>query len=53
MEEDMHQLRKFHSEQHKLGQPSLQGHLLLLQLNDLHRLLRVWKFFPVQIEVNA
>jgi hypothetical protein len=41
LEEDVHQLQKFHSKQHKLGEPSLEGHLLLLQLNDLHRLLRV------------
>ena len=53
MEEDMHQLWKFHSEQRKLEQPSLEGHLLLLQLNNLHRLLRVWKLFLLQIEVTA
>jgi hypothetical protein len=41
LEEDVHQLRKFYSEQHKLEEPSLEGHLLLPQLNDLHSLLRV------------
>jgi hypothetical protein len=51
MEEDVHQLWKFHSEQRKLEEPSLEGRLLLLQLNYLHRLLRVWNLFPVQIEV--
>ena len=41
LEEDVHKLWKFHREQLKLEKPSLEGHLLLLQLNCLHRLLRV------------
>ena len=36
LEEDVHTLWKIHSEQRKLEEPSLEGHLLLLQLNDLH-----------------
>ena len=51
MKEDVHKLCKFHSEQFKLKQSSLEGQLLLLQLNSLHRLLRVWKLFTVQLEV--
>jgi hypothetical protein len=30
---------------------SLEGHLLLLQLNSLLHLLRVWKLFLAQFEV--
>ena len=41
LEDDVHKLWKFHSEQLKLEKSSLEGHLLLLQLNYLHRLLRV------------
>ena len=41
LEEDLHQLWKFHREQLKLEMSSLEGQLLLLQLNCLHRLLRV------------
>jgi len=41
LEEDVHKMWKFHSEKFKLEKSSLEGHLLLLQLNDLHRLLRV------------
>ena len=48
LEDDVHKLWKFHSEQLKLEKSSLEGHLLLLQLNYLHRLLRVWKLFTVQ-----
>jgi hypothetical protein len=48
LEDDVHKLWKFHSEQFKLEKSSLEGHLLLLQLNYLHRLLRVWKLFTVQ-----
>ena len=40
LEEYVHKLWNFHSQQFKLERSSL-GHLLLLQLNDLHRLLRV------------
>jgi len=40
LEDDVQKLSKFHSEQLKL-EKSLEGHLLLLQLNYLHRLLRV------------
>ena len=40
-QEDVHKLWKFHSEQRKLEKLSLAGHLLLLQLNTLHNLLRV------------
>jgi len=39
-EEEVHKLWKCHSEQRKLEKPSLAGHLLLLQLNTLHNLLR-------------
>jgi hypothetical protein len=53
LEEDVHQLRKFHSEQRKMEEPSLEGNLLLLQLNYLNHLLLVWKLFLVQIEVIA
>ena len=35
LEEDMHKLLKFHSEQLKLQKSSLEGHLMLLQLNYL------------------
>lgn len=41
LEEDVKQLWKFHSEQRKMEELSLEGHLLLLQLNYLYRLLRV------------
>ena len=41
LKDDVHQLRTFHSEQFKLGKSSLEGHLLLLQLNYLHRLLSI------------
>ena len=41
MKEDVHKLCTFHSEQFKLKKSSLEGQLLLLQLNSLHRLLRV------------
>jgi hypothetical protein len=41
LEEDVHKLWKFHSEQRKLEKWSLEGNLLLLQLNYLHLL------FPV------
>jgi hypothetical protein len=37
LEDDVHTLWKFHSEQHNLEKSLLEGHLLLLQLNDLHR----------------
>jgi C4-type Zn-finger protein len=37
LEDDVHTLWKFHSEQHKLEKSSLEGHVLLLQLNDLQR----------------
>jgi len=36
LEDDVHTLLKFHSEQHKL-EKSLEGHVLLLQLNGLQR----------------
>jgi hypothetical protein len=51
LEEDVHKMWKFHSEQFKLEMWSLEGHLLLLQLNYLYHLLRVWKLFPFQFEV--
>jgi hypothetical protein len=51
LEEDVHKLWKFHSEQHISEMSSLEGHLLLLQLNNSHCLLRVWKLFPAQLEV--
>ena len=41
LEEDVYLLWKFHSELHKLENPSLEEHLLLLQLNDLYLLLHV------------
>jgi hypothetical protein len=41
VEEAVHKLWKFHSEQNKLEKPSLERHLLLLQFNYLHRLLCV------------
>jgi hypothetical protein len=40
-EEDMRKFQKFHNEQLELEMSSLIGHLLLLQLNALHRLLAV------------
>ena len=51
LEENVHKLRNFHSEQFKLKKSSLEGQLLLLQLNSLHHLLGVWKLFTVQLEV--
>ena len=47
--EDVYKLWKCQKEQFDRENSSLDGHLLLLQLNSLHRLLRVWKLFPVQI----
>ena len=41
LKDDVHNLWKFLSEKFKLEEPSLEGQLLLLQLNYLHRLLRV------------
>jgi len=41
LKDDVHKLWKFYSEQFKLEKSLLEGHLLLLQLNYLHRLLRV------------
>ena len=41
LEEVVYILWKFHSELHKLEKPLLEEHLLLLQLNDLYRLLQV------------
>ena len=41
LEENVHKLWQFHSEQFKLEKPSFEEYLLLLQLNYLHRLLRV------------
>jgi hypothetical protein len=38
---DVHTLWKFHSEKFKLEKCSLEAHLLLLQLNILHRFLSV------------
>jgi len=35
LEENMHKLQKFSSEQLKLEKSSLEGHLMLLQLNYL------------------
>jgi len=49
--EDLHKMWTFHSEQFKLEKLPLEGHLLLLQLNYLHRLLRVGNYFTVQFEV--
>jgi hypothetical protein len=37
LEKDVDKLWKFHSEQFKLEKCLLEGHLLLLQLNTLHR----------------
>jgi hypothetical protein len=53
LEEDLHKVWKFHSEQRKLEKSSLEVHLLLLQLNYLHRLLRVWILFLVQFEITV
>ena len=39
--QDVHKLWKCQSEQFDKENSSLDGHLLLLQLNSLHRLLRV------------
>jgi len=39
--EDVHKLWKSQSEQFKLQESSSEGHLLLLQLNSLPRILRV------------
>lgn len=50
-EEDVHKLWKFLCKQFKLEKLSLEGHLLLLQLNSLLHLLRVWKLFLAQFEV--
>jgi hypothetical protein len=41
LEDDVNKVWKFHSEQTKLVKSSLEGHLLLLQLNSLHLLFRV------------
>jgi len=41
LEDDVHKLWKFHSEQLKMEKSSLERQLQLLQLNGLHRLLRV------------
>jgi hypothetical protein len=46
--QDIHKLWKCQSEQFEMENSSSEGHLLLLQLNSLHRLLRVSKLFPVQ-----
>jgi hypothetical protein len=46
LEEGVYKLWKFHSEELKLEKSSLEGRLLLLQLNNLHPLLRGWKQFP-------
>jgi hypothetical protein len=51
LKEFVHKMWKLHSEQLKLEKSSFEGHLLLLQLNDLHRLLSVSKLFTVQFEV--
>jgi len=51
LEEDVHKLWKFHSKKFKLEKLSLEVHLLLLQLNSLLHLLRVWKLFLAQFEV--
>lgn len=48
LEDDVHKLWKFHSEQLKMEKSSLERQLQLLQLNGLHRLLRVWKLFIFQ-----
>jgi len=48
LKEDMHKLWKFYSEQFEQEKSLLVGYLRLLQLNYLHRLLRVWKLFTVQ-----
>ena len=40
-EAEVQKLWKFYSEENKLEKPSLAGHLLLLQLNILHNLLRM------------
>ena len=48
LQEDVHKLWKFHSEQRKMEKLSLAGLLLLLQLNTLHNLLRVWKVFTIR-----
>jgi len=45
--EDMQNLWKCNSEQFEWEKSSLVEHLLLLQLNSLHRILCVWKLFPV------
>jgi uncharacterized protein YecA (UPF0149 family) len=41
LNKDVHTLWQFHSEKFKLEKCSLEGHLLLLQLNILHRFLSV------------
>jgi len=41
LKEDMHKLWKFYSEQFEQEKSLLVGYLRLLQLNYLHRLLRV------------
>jgi hypothetical protein len=41
LEKDVHKLWKINSEKFKLGKCSLEGNLLLLQLNTLHRVLSV------------
>ena len=53
LEEEVHKLWNVHSEQLNLEKLSLAGHLLLLQLNNLLHLLRVWKLFLTQFEVIA
>jgi len=46
--QDVHKLWKCRSEQFNSEKPLLDGHLLLLQLKSSHRILRVWKLFPVK-----
>ena len=41
LEDDVRKLWNFHSEQWKLENSLLEGHLMLLQLNALHHLLRI------------
>jgi len=41
LKDDVQNLWEFHSEEFELEKSSLEGQLLLLQLNYLHRLLRL------------
>jgi hypothetical protein len=52
-EEDVHKLWKSCSDKFKLEYLSLEGHLLLLQLNSLLHLLRVRKLYLAQFELIA